>query len=116
MKTIYISIYKERHRKFGNGSFPPETAGESGREVKYCKRQAGPIFPHSSLATPLFMETIYIYRSPAHEPAGTMEEGQSGDRSPGVPHSLRGNEDGKRFLTCWKRKRRKGNSAEGSDS
>ena len=32
MKTIYISIYKERHRKFGNGSIPPETAGESGRQ------------------------------------------------------------------------------------
>ena len=32
MKTIYISIYKERHRKFGNGSIPPETAGESGRK------------------------------------------------------------------------------------
>ena len=63
MKTIYISIYKELHRKFGNGSFPPETAGESGREVKYCKRQAGPGFPHSSLATPLFMETIYISQS-----------------------------------------------------
>ena len=32
MKTIYISIYKERHRKIGNGSIPPETAGESGRQ------------------------------------------------------------------------------------
>ena len=60
MKTAYSNIIRERHRKIGNGSFPPETAGESVREVKYCKRQAGPGFPHSSLATPLFMETIYI--------------------------------------------------------
>ena len=42
-----------------------------------------------------FVYGNHIYRSPAHEPAGTMEEGQSGDRSPGVPLSLRGNEDGK---------------------
>ena len=78
MKTIYISIYKERHRKIGNGSIPPETAGESGREVKYCKRQAGPGFPHSSLATPLFMETIYI--AVRH----TSRQGQWKKASPGI--------------------------------
>ena len=59
MKTAYSNIYKRTALKTGNGSYPPETAGESGREVKYCKRQAGPIFPHSSLATPLFMK---LYR------------------------------------------------------
>ena len=76
MKTAYSNIYKRTALKTGNGSYPPETAGESGREVKYCKRQAGPIFPHSSLATPLFMETIY--RSPVHKPAGTMEKASPG--------------------------------------
>ena len=106
MKTIYSSIYKERHRKFGNGSIPPETAGEFGRQSSTVrgKQDRNPAL----LLGYTFVYGNHIYRSPAHmEPAGTMEEGQSGDRSPGVPHSLRGNEDGKRFLTCWKRKRRK---------
>ena len=78
MKTAYSNIYKRTALKTGNGSFPLETAGESGREVKYCKRQAGPGFPHSSLATPLFMETIYI--AVRH----TSRQGQWKKASPGI--------------------------------
>ena len=80
MKTVYSNIYKRTALKTGNGSYPPETAGESGREVKYCKRQAGPGFPHSSLATPLFMETIYIYIAVRH----TSRQGQWRKASPGI--------------------------------